>query len=454
MRHSPVLPPQFPGDLSILDALFDALPPEATDPAAGSEFAATLRDLLPVDLGGSDQFDFGALGMPEDVPPADAPDLPDLPEAALALPDAASPVAIAVRPVPGPPDSEGPGFLTPTLVQDQHSDFDLADQRGGKPGGGGGGGGGNGGGGSSGATVFWTYASGLADTATVDYYNIEIDFMGDASLWGATGSVGGPYAGGLIDAFIGAADYLANIISAGLHADIVGGRLVDDIVITASLVQIDGSGGVLGQAGPQTARDANGNSVIDGLTVTGMMQFDVTDALTLLNGGSFGTSAPIDGGLWNDTVLHEMLHVLGFGTLWGVTNETLDESYYAGTPYQGVPSWDLVGDSAIFDSNNGTPRPTDDQYHYAYTGDAGALAVEANGGSGTARGHWDEYTYDNELMTGYINSAQDEDGNYNYVANFTVAALADLGYQLAGTDYDALAAAGTAFLATDDPLIA
>ena len=48
------------------------------------------------------------------------------------------------------------------------------------------------------------------------------------------------------------------------------------------------------------------------------------------------------------------------------------------------------------------------------------IPVESDGGSGTARGHWDEQLLLNEIMTGYINQT-------NYLADFTVAALADLG---------------------------
>jgi len=82
------------------------------------------------------------------------------------------------------------------------------------------------------------------------------------------------------------------------------------------------------------------------------------------------------------------------------------------------------------------------------------LAVEADGGDGTARGHWDEVMYGNEIMTGYINSLDNGvNAGANYLADFTVAAFADLGYTLdTGTgstvDYDAIAASGSYYLAT------
>ena len=41
-----------------------------------------------------------------------------------------------------------------------------------------------------------------------------------------------------------------------------------------------------------------------------------------------------------------------------------------------------------------------------------AFPVEQDGGSGTAGSHWDEETFGNELMTGYVNT--DDDGNIVY----------------------------------------
>lgn len=301
-----------------------------------------------------------------------------------------------------------------------------------------------------------------------DFYNIEIDFYGSAAgdwdVWESDSNGGDSLT--FLSAFEGAANFLTGFIANGLHSDSYDSRVVDDIVIRAYLSDIDGAGGVLGRAGPESARSDDGDNVIDGLTVTGLMEFDVADADILLNGGSFGKGDTVEGGLWYDTVLHEMIHVLGFGTLWGVSNEQLPVSHYsdeygASLGYQGVPAWDnLVGDNAIFDHNNGTNRPTDDEFHYNYRGGAnnlydagGSLAVEANGGSGTARGHWDEYTHGNEIMTGYINSTK-VDGNYNYMEDYTVAALEDLGYDLGDApNYEAIAAEGTLFLQQDDPLL-
>lgn len=60
------------------------------------------------------------------------------------------------------------------------------------------------------------------------------------------------------------------------------------------------------------------------------------------------------------------------------------------------------------------------------------IFVETDGGAGTAGGHWDEETYFDELMTGYIGYLNG-DGSYdntNYLSDWSVASLADLGYVL------------------------
>jgi hypothetical protein len=50
--------------------------------------------------------------------------------------------------------------------------------------------------------------------------------------------------------------------------------------------------------------------------------------------------------------------------------------------------------------------------------------ASGNGGSGTAGSHWDEDTFGNELMTGYINTGE------NYFTKMSAASFADLGYVL------------------------
>ena len=52
------------------------------------------------------------------------------------------------------------------------------------------------------------------------------------------------------------------------------------------------------------------------------------------------------------------------------------------------------------------------------------INVETEGGSGTAGSHWDDATYGNELMTGYIDQS-------NYFSSMSAASFGDLGYHAA-----------------------
>ena len=58
----------------------------------------------------------------------------------------------------------------------------------------------------------------------------------------------------------------------------------------------------------------------------------------------------------------------------------------------------------------------------AMGGSGSGIPVEQDGGSGTAGSHWDEETFGNELMTGYIN-----DGDNPFSA-MSAAAFRDMGY--------------------------
>lgn len=228
------------------------------------------------------------------------------------------------------------------------------------------GGGGGGGGGSGGGTTYANYTSGAAGA-----YNITIEFKG---TWTAA----------LHQTFVDAADFYSRLI-VGDVADVkvIGGkgapRVVDDIYISAELTNIDGSGGILGQAGPTSVRTTGS------LPATATMQFDIADA------NDFATL-----GLFDDIVYHEMGHSLGFGSIWDRLNLVDSSNHFTGA-------------TAIAD-NGGNP-----------------IIVEADGGSGTAGSHWDEETYTNELMTGYI----DNPNHYSYMS---AGSFADLGYHLA-TNY-------------------
>jgi len=99
-----------------------------------------------------------------------------------------------------------------------------------------------------------------------------------------------------------------------------------------------------------------------------------------------------------------MLHVLGFGTLWGDAGLVVGEG--SSDPwFRGVHARDLMATRNGGAAYTGTPVP-----------------VEAGGGAGTRDVHWRESVFDHELMTGWV------DANTNPLSATTIGSLQDLGY--------------------------
>jgi hypothetical protein len=162
-------------------------------------------------------------------------------------------------------------------------------------------------------------------------------------------------------------------------------QVVDDLLIQAEVTPIDGSGKVLGQAGPCAVWPG------DHLTRVGTMEFDSADVANMLADGTF-----------TEVVTHEMGHVLGFGTLWSNGRSLLQGS--------GTTDPRFLG-----------PRANAE---YETLGGSGTIPVENSGGTGTANAHWRETTFGNELMTGFI------DVGSNPLSAMSIASMADLGYQV------------------------
>jgi hypothetical protein len=175
---------------------------------------------------------------------------------------------------------------------------------------------------------------------------------------------------------------------------------IDDLVIFASVPDIDGPGQVLGQAGWCVRRSA-------GLPAVGVMEFDAADVANL------ETSE-----LFTAVILHEMGHVLGVGTLWKAFNLLQDPSPGSGAP---TDAWySGAGGLAGFNNVGGA----------TYTGGQ-KVPVENAGGGGTVNSHWRESVLKNELMTGYINNGS------NPLSELTVRSLTDIGYAVNLTAADA-----------------
>lgn len=239
---------------------------------------------------------------------------------------------------------------------------------------GGGKGGGNDGGGNDGTVK--EYLSGDPTVDDSNEFNILIDFKGE---WTAD----------LQDAFTWAADWISSVITGDVGDVFYRGNVIDDIVITAELTAIDGEGGILGQAGPTAVRTGSY------LPAAGIMEFDSADA-------AYYDSLS----LWDDIVVHEMLHTIGFGTVW-----------------------DFLGLVDGSGTSNPTFNGTEATLAYAdIFGGSGNVPLEYGYGSGTDESHWDEAAFSNEIMTGFINYDSSDPTASNYMSGMTVASLTDLGY--------------------------
>lgn len=235
------------------------------------------------------------------------------------------------------------------------------------------------GGGGGGTGLLTSYVSGDANVGDASEFNIQINFSGS---WTAKQQT----------IVTWAADTWSKIITADIRDDTdLNGNLIDDIVISVSTGRIDGNGNpitgnVLAQTGSIVVRDPG--TIDQWLPLTASIKLDSTD----LKSSAFADA-------WDDIVLHEMGHALGF---IGAIFDQLG----------------LVDGAGYFTGTNAT---------LAY---GGLVPLENDGGSGTAGSHWDEAGFmpndvamPNELMTGYF-----VPGEQTYLSDTTVGALADLGY--------------------------
>ena len=233
----------------------------------------------------------------------------------------------------------------------------------------------------------------LATTATEGGYNITVRYLGDIS-------------NAQLLAFAEAELRWESIITGdladvndNLPANSCGDNPAtdgpfDDLTIFVTIEPIDGPFGVLGQAGPCFVR------IPGDLTVIGRMQFDTDDMELLETEGSLQA-----------VILHEMGHVLGFGTLWGPqAADLLVDPADPDTPAEEDPHFTGPLALAAFDAAGGT----------VYTGEK--VPVMDVGGAGTINSHWRDAVFDPEIMTGFLS-----DG-FNPLSAVSIQSLADLGY--------------------------
>ncbi|MCG8407250.1 MAG: hypothetical protein MI923_18790 [Phycisphaerales bacterium] len=168
------------------------------------------------------------------------------------------------------------------------------------------------------------------------------------------------------------------------------GEVVDDVLIDARGVSIDGPNGTLGRAGPVFLRT---DSL---LPAYGIMEFDTADLQRMETDGSL-----------KDVIIHEMGHVLGIGTIWD------DKGLLVGCPTANPV---FLGEAAMR------------EFATLTGGGITPVPVANTGGPGTRCGHWRESILGNELMTGFLNTG------INPLSRMTIGSLEDLGYTV---NYDA-----------------
>lgn len=209
-------------------------------------------------------------------------------------------------------------------------------------------------------------------------YNIEVRFLGGLTT---------PQK----NAFKNAADRWSKVIVGDLPSVIIDGDVIDDLLITAQGVAIDGPGKILGQAGPTHLRPASAGASAF-LPAKGLMSFDTADLAEMQADGTL-----------LDVITHEMGHVIGIGTIWQ------DKRLLVGAG-RSNPTFKGTNARREYGVLKGT-RPVN-------------VPVENTGGPGTRDGHWRETVFRNELMSGFISAPG------NPISKMTVASLQDLGYKV------------------------
>ena len=262
--------------------------------------------------------------------------------------------------------------------------------------------------------------SATVDASVATNYLVDVRFFGPA------------VDPGIAAAFTAAANRLSAEITGGvLPVEFVGFDLtacgitgvgplteaVPAVIIYATVKPIDGVGKIIGSSGPCIIRSSNK------LALIGSMTFDVADLQTIFNDGRL-----------NDVIMHEMHHVLGFGTVWNLVPVTGTPKLIinAGTPTTAFNGGSAINGCIASGGGQGTCLPT--------------IPLENTGGPGTADGHWRESIFRTELMTGFVSAP----GVPNPLSQMTIGSMSDLGYlvNIAAADNYSVGSAAAFLLGT------
>lgn len=179
----------------------------------------------------------------------------------------------------------------------------------------------------------------------------------------------------------------SDLPSAVYTPSIGASTLVDDLLIDVATFPIDSKGNILGGSAPDAFRSGSF------LPYHGLIVFDTADLASLQAEGTLFSAA-----------LHEMAHVLGFGTIW------TDKGLLTGA---GTNDPKFTGTQALA------------AYNTVFGGAATSVPVDDTEIEGTADSHWRESVLGNELMTGFLGP-----GTTNPLSVITLASMADLGYSV------------------------
>lgn len=226
------------------------------------------------------------------------------------------------------------------------------------------------------------------DGGQLNWWRLELELVGSGY------NIDVRFQGGITNTqqrvFTTAAERWSEVIVGDLPEAQVGSEKIDDVLIYAEGRKIDGPGHVLGQAGPTHLR----SSTL--LPIAGAMSFDSDDLAQM---ESERILLPV--------ILHEMGHVLGIGTIWSV------KGFITGS---GTDDPRFVGNAAKTEWMRMVHLHRDNP-------DAG-VPLANTGGPGTRESHWRESVFNDELMTGYL------DSGLNPMSRLTIASLKDLGYDV------------------------
>lgn len=191
---------------------------------------------------------------------------------------------------------------------------------------------------------------------------------------------------------------------------------IDDLIIYASVGTIDGVNNVLAFSFPCYVRGGQGDP--NRQTAIGIMKFDSDDLENMIARGNL-----------TDVIQHEMLHIVGIGTLWNAYGVLAG----AGTPQTrytgalGIGGCVAIGGTQICQTS---------------------IPVENTNGAGTADAHWRESNFDEELMTGFVEvpipGSYPKPGEVlNPYSVMSIQSLGDLGYVVNPKAADAYTVPGT-----------